>query len=104
MNGFNDDFFEMRENVANALANEGLQDLHDNLKNAIVIEFAAKLEDYNISNDTLLTSDSTEYEKMLLETISFVLKNNKNVNFQAFRTYDVVEDDYSEQSDAEMRM
>ena len=104
MNGFNDDFFEMRENVANALANQGLQDLHDNLKNAIVIEFAAKLEDYNMENDTILTSDTIEYQKILLETIKFILETNRNIDFQSFRTYDVVEDDYSEQSDAEMHM
>ena len=104
MNGFNEEFFEMKEFVTNTLIEEELQDLHDNLKNAIVIEFAAKVEDYNIANDTVLTSQSTEYKRILLETIKFVLENNKDVDFQQFRTYDVVEDDYSEQSDAEMHM
>ena len=104
MNGFNDEFFEMKEFVENELENEGLQDLHENVKSAILNEFAAKVEHYNITNDTVLTSDSAEYHKILLETIKFVLENNKDVKFPAAATYDVVEDDYSEQSDAEMHM
>jgi hypothetical protein len=104
MNGFNDEFFEMREYVMNELNNLGLQDLHDNLKNAILTEFFAKLEDYNLANETNLTQQDAQYNKLLLETVKFVLEKNKDVDYQQFKEWDVVEDDYSEQSDAEMHM
>lgn len=104
MNGFNEEFFEMKEYISSELANEGLQNIHENLKSAILNEFAAKVEHYNITNDTVLTSDSIEYQKILLETIKYILENNKDVKFPPVEAYDVVEDDYSEQSDAEMHM
>ena len=104
MNGFNDEFFEMKDFVKNILIEEGLENLHDNLKEAILNEFSAKVEDYNMANDTTLSSTSPEYRKLLLATIKFVLENNKDVAFRSFNTYDVIEDDYSEQSDAQIHM
>ena len=67
------------------------------------IELSEKLEEYECNNGKKLNIGETPYHSMLSQSVYTSLKRLKDIYFFT-REYDVVEDDYSEQSDAEMHL
>jgi hypothetical protein len=93
---------DLKESVIEYLEAKGI-DYNERLVDMIAIELSEKLEEYECNNGKKLNIGETPYYSMLSQSVYMSLKRLKDVYFYN-REYDVVEDDYSEQSDAEMHL
>ena len=93
---------DLKESIIEYLEEKGIE-YTDRLIDMAAIELSEKLDEYECENGKRLNIGETPYHSLLSSSVYTSLKRLKNVFF-FIREFDVVEDDYSEQSDAEMHL
>lgn len=93
---------ELREDIKE-FTKEGGMLFTDKVIDMMVDEFGERLESEEAERNTIVKRESATYKKLLVEAVKDVCERIKDVEFQEVR-YDVVEDDYSEESNAEFRL
>lgn len=93
---------EIREDILSFVAEDGMQ-FNSKVIDIMVDEFGERLENYEVSRNTTVKRDSKTYKRILAEAVRNVCKRTNNIEFQE-TVYDTIEDDYSENSDAEFRL
>ena len=93
---------DLKESIIEYLVEKEI-DYSERLVDMAAIELSEKLEEYECNNGKKLNIGETPYHSMLSQSVYTSLKRLKDIYFFT-REYDVVEDDYSEQSDAEMHL
>ena len=82
---------ELREDVLDELEKYRLDgyEFIEKVIDMIVLEFGEKLESYEFKHKYTVGRTSKTYKKMLLQSIKYILKINKNVNFQDESGYSI---------------
>lgn len=93
---------DLKESIIEYLEAKGI-DYNERLVDMIAIELSEKIDEYEVKNDKKVNKGEKPYKSLLSNAVYTSLKRLKDVFFYN-REYDVVEDDYSEQSDAEMHL
>lgn len=97
-----DTVIDLKEDIRNYLAENNMT-LTEREIDLIAVEFNERIDMCETQEDTTVERGSTKYTKLLVEAIREVANRTKDVVYtEAVR--DVVEDDYSEESDAEFKL
>lgn len=93
---------ELREDLKKFIAED---DMHftDKVIDMMVDEFGERIDNYEARRNTTLGRETKTYRKLLAQAVRNVCERIKDVEFQEVR-YDVIEDDYSEESNAEFNL
>lgn len=92
---------ELREDIKIFLEEDGMQ-FNNKVIDMMVDEFGERLESEEISRKRNIQRESKTYQRILVQAIKDVCKRIRNIDFQE-SSYDIIEDDYSEESDAEYK-
>ena len=92
---------ELREDIKIFLEEDGMQ-FNNKVIDMMVDEFGERLESEEISKKRNIKRESKTYQRILAQAIKDVCKRIRNIDFQE-PNYDIIEDDYSEESDAEYK-
>lgn len=92
---------DMKENIIEYLNEKGIE-YSERLIDMIAIELSSKIEDYEFEKNITLTSEDKPYHSLLSSAVYTSLKRLKGVHYRF--ASEAAEDDYSEESDAEMHL
>ena len=92
---------EIREDILSFVKGDGMH-FSNKVIDLMVDEFGARLENYEMSKNTYVERESKKYQRLLNEAVRNVCKRTKYINFKE-SIYDTIEDNYSEESTAEMK-
>lgn len=92
---------EIREDILNQLKKDGAV-FEERIIDFMVQDFGQEIDIYEMENDKELVRGSKKYNSLMLKAIKKVIKRTNNKDF-SLAARDVVEDDYSEESNADFR-
>ena len=92
---------EIREDIKNQLQKDGVN-FEERIIDFMVEDFGEEILSYEMDNDKELVRGSKKYNSLMLKAIKSVTRRVKNTDFKIPQG-DNVEDDYSEESDADFR-
>lgn len=93
---------ELREDIKEFTESSGML-FTDKVIDMMVDEFGERLESEETERNRFIKRESATYSRLLVEAVEDVCDRIKDIEFHEVR-YDVVEDDYSEESNAEFRL
>ncbi len=97
-----DRIVEMREDIKEFVKEDGMQ-FTEKVIDMMLDEFGERLESEEARRNTIVKRESKTYRRILAQAVKNVCSRIKDVEFQETR-YDVIEDDYSEESNAEFNL
>ena len=98
----NEEYFRMKEELEIILEENGFINLDEKIKEEILYEFSLEKEDYEIREEKELKPTDLKYTIMLKQAIIKTFEKYKDVIIDDVEDTDI-EDDYSEESDAQIR-
>ena len=93
---------ELREEIKEFVKEDGMQ-FTEKVVDMMVDEFGERLESEETENNAPIARDSITYKRILAEAVEDVCVRIRDIEFKEVR-YDSVEDDYSEESNAEFNL
>ena len=90
---------ELREDIKEFTEADGMH-FASKVIDMMVDEFGERLENYEVRKNTEVKRESKTYNRLMAEAVRNVCKRTRNIEFQE-SYYDLVEDDYSDESTAE---
>ena len=92
---------DMKESIIEYLNKKEIE-YSDRLLDMVAIELSSKIEDYEYEKNITLTSEDKPYHSLLSSAVYTSLRRLKGVHYNF--AFESAEDDYSEESDAEMHL
>ena len=92
---------EIREDILSQLKKDGVS-FEERIIDFMVQDFGEEIDNYEMENDKELVRGSKKYTSLMLKAIRKVTKRVGKIDFRLAQR-DCVEDDYSEDSDADFK-
>ena len=92
---------EIREDIKSQLEKDGVS-FEERIIDFMVQDFGEEIDNYEMENDKELVRGSKKYTSLMLKAIKNVTKRVGKIDFRLAQR-DCVEDDYSEESNADYK-